>query len=106
MMENTTLYCELITTEQVAEFEKLMTDLGFDEMERPARWARRAPHWVEEGSPRGKNEDPLAVIILTLFHKSAQYFLESAYRCTEGNKIEPNVMNAFIRALRYSRIER
>ena len=102
-MEETILYCELMTAEQVSEFEDIMTKMGYDEMYRPTIWAERTPYWMREGRQRGKNEDPLAAVILTLHHESSQYSLCSAYRCTEGEQITPNMMTNIITALGYSR---
>lgn len=104
-MEITTLYCELMTHEEVEEFDTLMdTVASCNEFERPAHYAEREPYWMKAGLPRGENDDPLAAVALTLYHTSAQYMLHSGFRCVEGEKIEPEMMKNFILALNYSKV--
>lgn len=104
-MDTTTLYCELLTHEEVEEFDTLMdTVASCNEYERPAHYAEREPYWMRAKQPRGENDDPLAAIILTLYHSSAQYSLGAGYRCVEGEKIEPEIMKNLILAVNYSRV--
>lgn len=102
-MKTTTFYCELLTAEQVEEFETLMTDKGYEELERPAKWAERVPYWIRENKPRGENDDPLAAIILTLDHNNFKYSLYAAYRCTEGEMVGTKEMKHLISCLGYFR---
>lgn len=104
-MKQTALYCELMTYEEVEEFDTLMTTVACcDQFCRPAVYAERQPYWMKAGKPRGKNDDPLAVVILNLYHTSAKYSLSAGYRCHEGEKIEPEMMKNFILAVNYSRL--
>lgn len=106
-MKITTLYCELLTHEEVTEFETLMDTVACcDRFNRPGVYAEREPYWMKTKQPRGENDDPLAAVILTLYHTSAQYSLSAGYRCVEGEKIEPEMMKNFILALNYSRLPR
>lgn len=96
-----------MTHEQVGEFETLMeVVLGNEKHERPAFFAEREPYWMKAKQPRGENDDPLAAVILNLYHTSAQYSLYAGYRCTDGEKIEPDMMKNFILALSYSKLPR
>ena len=105
-MADSILYCELMTSEQVSEFETLMEEMGYDEYDRPAKWAERIPNWMANGTPRGERDDPLAAIILTFYHESSQYALTSAYRSVGGELITPEMMRYFILALDYTKIGR
>lgn len=102
--EITTLYCELLTNDDIAEFEELMVYYGYSEMDRPAKWAERKPHWMEAGLPRGENDDPLAAVILNLYHNEDKHKIYSAFRCKDGEKISKEMMKNFICTACYNRI--
>ena len=94
-----------MTYDEVDEFETLMdVVLGNKKHERPAFFAEREPYWMKAGKPRGEDDDPLAAVILNLFHTSAQYQLYAAYRCNNGEKIEPELMKSIILAVTYSQL--
>lgn len=99
----TTLYCELLTNDDIIEFEELMVSLGYDEIDRPARWAKLVPYWYAKGLPRGEGDDPLAVVILSLFHDESKFILHSAYRSVTGRKISHEMMKIFIMTVGYDR---
>ena len=102
-MEDTILYCELLTHEEVEEFNTLMVVvIPRAECYYPAFYVQHSPEWIREGRPRGENEDPLAAIILKICHTHAQYSLTAGYRCVEGTKVEPEIMKNIILALRYT----
>lgn len=104
-MEDKILYCELMTHEQVKEFEILMASVGIEnEYNRPFFYTKDKPYWELKGLTRGIGEDPLAVVMLKLYHNSKQYFLDAGYRCLCGEKIEPEIMKSFILALSYQKI--
>lgn len=103
-MKTTTLYCELLTAEQVAEFDTLMDEMGYDTLDRPAKWAERPPYWARENKPRGENDDPLAAVILTLCSENRPFYITSAYRCVEGKIIDPEIMKCFIACVGYTQV--
>lgn len=103
-MENVTLYCDLITMEQVLEFEQLMVQFGYDRMCRPMAFARRQPGWVVEQRERMPGEDPLAAITLYIDHDNKQLCFDAGYRCCSGRFIEPEMMKLFLLIHHYSNL--
>lgn len=98
----TTLYCELMTGEQVAEFESLMTQCGYGEMCRPMRYAKRVPVWVLEKREREEGEDPLAAITLTIDHNRKKVRFDAGYRSCSGQMIEPEQMKLLLAIRHYN----
>lgn len=58
------IYCELMTPEEVEEFEKVLIKLGNSEFERPLFYASKPPYWYRKGLERSEGEDPLAAVFL------------------------------------------
>ena len=101
-MEGTTiLYCELMTSEQVSEFDSLMARYGYDKMRRPMVYANRLPVWAVEKRERKADEDPLAVITLIIDHDTEKVMFDAGYRSCSGRLISPEQMKNLFLAHHY-----
>lgn len=96
-METKIIYCELETLEQARKFEDLLNTLGVDFYDRPMRYASHTPVWVKENRKRANGEDPLAAIML--YSTETKSIVLSGYRCDNGERIEPELMESFINFL-------
>lgn len=101
-MENTTLYCELMTMEEVETFHSWMTEEGLDYYDCPKHYTERKPIWMIEHRYRKPEEDPLCVIIVELMHEQGRCHVTSGFRCEEGEKISKEMMMNILLARSYN----